>query len=108
MGNGGKIERRDFLAAGAALSLVGLMPSDAQAQMKRPGGLSTHVLDTYSGTPAAGVKIEFLAEEGDRYVLRKTSVTNSDGRTNEPILSDADMAVGRYQLLFHVADYFNK
>lgn len=107
MDHGEKIERRGVLAAGATLALAG-WTSDAHAQMKRPGGLSTHVLDTYSGTPASGVRIEFFAEETGKHVLRKTTVTNSDGRTDEPIMSDADMAVCRYQLLFHVADYFNK
>jgi hydroxyisourate hydrolase len=70
------------------------------------GRLSTHVLDTHSGRPAAGVSIELvvLADGGERPVVR--AVTNSDGRTSEPLLAGADFAVGVYELRFHVGDYF--
>ncbi len=64
--------------------------------------LSTHVLDTANGRPAAGMKIE-LRSGG---TLLKTVVTNADGRTDAPLLAGAEVAAGEYELLFHVGDYF--
>ena len=70
--------------------------------------LTTHVLDTASGRPAAGMKIEFSVEEGGAWRLAKTLATNADGRTDEPLLSGATMKPGRYRLVFHVAEYFSR
>jgi hydroxyisourate hydrolase len=70
-----------------------------------PGKLSTHVLDLVSGRPAAGVRIE-LTRIGPGVVLRKTAVTNADGRTDAPLLGAGELTVGIYQLEFHVGDYF--
>lgn len=100
--------RREFLLAGLTLAAAAAMPGEAAAQAKRPGRLSTHVLDLYHGTPGAGVRIDFYAQEGDAYKLVKTVHTNADGRTDEPILPVEGMAVGRYRLVFHVAEYFKK
>ena len=70
------------------------------------GKLTTHVLDTASGRPGAGLRIElFRLEDGDRSLL-KTVVTNDDGRCDDPLLAGADFAVGTYELVFHVGDYF--
>jgi hydroxyisourate hydrolase len=66
--------------------------------------LSTHVLDTARGRPAAGMKIELWSR--DRSELIKTVTTNSDGRTDAPLLSGAEMKSGHYELVFHVGDYF--
>src|SRR3954468_20061064 len=68
--------------------------------------LSTHVLDTAHGRPAAGMKIELWS--GDRATLLKTVTTNSDGRTDGPLLSGDEMQAGEYELLFHVGDYFGE
>ncbi len=65
-------------------------------------GLTTHVLDTKNGRPAAGMKIE-LWSAGK---LLKTATTNADGRTESPMLTGDEFAVGSYELLFHVGDYF--
>lgn len=70
-----------------------------------PGKLSTHVLDTTCGGPAAGVKVELWRLEPERSLV-KSAVTNADGRTAEPMLAPEEMAVGAYELLFHVGDYF--
>ena len=71
------------------------------------GRLSTHVLDTASGRPAAGMRIElFRIEASGARVLVKSVVTNSDGRTDAPLLIDAAFAVGTYELVFDVAAYF--
>lgn len=67
--------------------------------------LTTHVLDTMHGTPAAGLKIAFWRLEDEPQHL-KTVITNADGRTDEPLLAEGALLEGRYQLLFHVADYF--
>ena len=70
------------------------------------GRLTTHALDTAHGRAAAGMKIEFSVLEGAAWTLFKTVVTNAEGRTDEPLLAGDAMRAGRYQLLFHVADYF--
>lgn len=66
--------------------------------------LSTHVLDTAHGRPAAGMKIELWSEDRSRAL--KSMTTNSDGRTDEPLLSGDTMIAGTYELVFHVGDYF--
>jgi 5-hydroxyisourate hydrolase len=66
--------------------------------------LSTHVLDTSKGKPAAGLKIE-LYKIGSSPEYLKTVVTNQDGRTDEPLLSGETIAVGIYELIFHAGDY---
>ena len=71
------------------------------------GRLSTHVLDTVNGVPAAGMTIEFLEalpDGGWRHVKRVT--TNADGRTDAPIMAGDEFRTGRYQLRFAVAEYF--
>jgi 5-hydroxyisourate hydrolase len=65
-------------------------------------GLTTHVLDTKNGRPAAGMKIE-LYSLGK---LLKTVTTNADGRTDAPMLNEQEFAAGSYELVFHVGDYF--
>ena len=67
--------------------------------------LSTHVLDTMHGCPAAGVRLELWRLNPQRELL-KTATTNADGRTDEPLLSGSEMQVGRYELLFKVGPYF--
>lgn len=70
------------------------------------GRLSTHVLDTSAGRPAAGLRIDFSVLEGDRWRLLKTVHTNADGRTDAPLLAGEAMLTGEFKLVFHVADYF--
>jgi 2-oxo-4-hydroxy-4-carboxy-5-ureidoimidazoline decarboxylase len=72
------------------------------------GRLSTHVLDTYHGRPAAGVTVE-LYEVGKSARARLVhAVTNQDGRTDQPLLSGGPLRVGTYELQFHVGDYFKR
>ena len=59
------------------------------------GHLSTHVLDTAHGCPAAGMQV----------TLRQMAL-NDDGRTGGPLLDATTMAVGKYRLVFDVAPYF--
>lgn len=70
------------------------------------GRLTTHVLDTAHGRPAAGMHIEFSVRDGAAWKLIKTLRTNSDGRTNEALLADDAMHIGEFQLVFHVGEYF--
>ena len=68
------------------------------------GRLTTHVLDTMHGRPAAGLAIE-LWRVDDSEIRVKTVVTNSDGRVDGPLLEGADLEAGTYILRFFVADY---
>jgi 5-hydroxyisourate hydrolase/2-oxo-4-hydroxy-4-carboxy-5-ureidoimidazoline decarboxylase len=70
------------------------------------GRLSTHILDVSRGVPAAGVAIELLRLESTGSRTLASFVTNSDGRTDGPLLSDADLAAGIYELVFHIGAYF--
>ncbi|HLZ21216.1 MAG TPA: hydroxyisourate hydrolase [Ktedonobacterales bacterium] len=71
------------------------------------GRLTTHVLDTANGIPAANVAIELwrLASDGERSRLKDTRTT-ADGRTPSPLLEGDEMAVGVYELVFAVGAYF--
>ncbi|MEO8015376.1 hydroxyisourate hydrolase [Polaromonas sp.] len=71
------------------------------------GHLSTHVLDTMNGCPAAGMKVTLQRVEGANFKTLKTLTLNADGRNEGgPLLDASAMAVGRYRLLFDVAAYF--
>lgn len=71
------------------------------------GHLSTHVLDTANGCPAAGMKIKLQRIEGDRVETLKALTLNEDGRSDGGPLFDAStIKVGRYRLVFEVAAYF--
>ena len=72
------------------------------------GHLSTHVLDTAHGCPAAGMKVTLQRVDADgRAQVVKSITLNADGRNDGgPLLDAAAMAVGRWRLLFEVAPYF--
>ncbi|NEX45890.1 hydroxyisourate hydrolase [Pseudotabrizicola algicola] len=69
------------------------------------GRLSTHVLDTALGKPAAGVKIRLYRVSGDTHEKIAEVVTNSDGRTDAPLLAGDALQAGTYELLFFAGDY---
>jgi hydroxyisourate hydrolase len=69
------------------------------------GRLTTHVLDTARGVPAAGMKVELYALAPTRKLVAST-ITNANGRTDAPLLDGAALAVGSYELLFAVGAYF--
>jgi 5-hydroxyisourate hydrolase len=69
------------------------------------GRITTHVLDTAAGKPAAGLKV-VLTRLGDARQAVASGVTNSDGRLEEPLLDDAAFRKGAYEIAFHVGDYF--
>ena len=71
------------------------------------GHLSTHVLDTMNGCPAAGMAVRLERLHADRVETVKTLHLNHDGRNDGgPLLNAQEMAVGRYRLVFAVAAYF--
>ncbi|OGA04059.1 MAG: hydroxyisourate hydrolase [Betaproteobacteria bacterium RIFCSPLOWO2_02_FULL_62_17] len=70
------------------------------------GRLSTHVLDTARGLPAAGMRVALLAWEGGKWHGMGEFVTNALGRTDAPLLEGTALLAGIYQLEFHVAEYF--
>ncbi|HTV62515.1 MAG TPA: hydroxyisourate hydrolase [Verrucomicrobiae bacterium] len=71
-----------------------------------PAKLSTHVLDTARGCPAAGMKIELWSLNGVERSLVAEARTNSDGRTDLPLLGAGEMKAGEYEVIFFVGDYF--
>jgi 5-hydroxyisourate hydrolase len=72
------------------------------------GWLTTHVLDTARGRPAAGVAVELwrLDAGGEHRTLLTTATTNADGRTDRPLLASGELEVGVYELVFAVGAYF--
>lgn len=70
------------------------------------GHLSTHVLDTAHGCPAAGMQVTLQRVQGTAATTLKQFALNDDGRAEGPLLSATEMAAGRYRLLFEVAPYF--
>jgi len=72
------------------------------------GRLTTHVLDTASGRPAAGLMIDLVVIEGAERRSIVTVVTNADGRVDAPLLSGQSMVDGVYELVFHVGDYLRQ
>ena len=70
------------------------------------GRLTTHVLDTASGTPAAGMGIELSVLDGSSWRKLKTLKTNAGGRTDEPLLEGAALKAGQYRLTFDVSSYY--
>jgi 5-hydroxyisourate hydrolase len=72
------------------------------------GRLTTHVLDTAHGRPAAGVSISLWAvdEHGENRRLIRTIQTNVDGRTDAPLLDGAELQPGIYELVFEIGAYF--
>ncbi len=73
-----------------------------------PGFLTTHVLDTASGRPANGMRIDLIRIDGDSRVHLISIATNEDGRTDERILPPERFAAGTYELAFHAGEYLDR
>ena len=69
------------------------------------GKLTTHVLDTARGKPAAGVVIWLYRVTGNSHKKIAEVVTNADGRTDGPLLEGKALTEGSYELVFHAGDY---
>jgi 5-hydroxyisourate hydrolase len=68
--------------------------------------LTTHVLDTASGKPAAGLRV--VLRRADQAAVLAEAATNADGRLDKPLLEGNALAPGIYEISFHVGDYFRK
>jgi 5-hydroxyisourate hydrolase len=99
------------MACPALMPFVGGHFSGTWAGRHLPGGnpfmgrITTHVLDTAAGRPAAGLKIILTRLDGKAAVVAETT-TNADGRCDQPLLGGADFVRGTYEITFHVGDYF--
>jgi len=69
--------------------------------------LTTHCLDTFSGKPAAGVKVDVYLVSGKREKLN-TVILNNNGRADKPLVEGTNFKEGQYELVFFVGDYFKK
>ena len=69
--------------------------------------LTTHCLDTFSGKPAKGVKVDVYLASAKREKLNST-ILNDDGRSDKPLLQGSNFKEGQYELVFFVGDYFKK
>lgn len=74
------------------------------------GYLTTHVLDTTHGQPAAGMEVElwYLGVVGEGRQFLKKVRTNADGRTDEPLIGGEAFRAGEYELVFEVGHYFEE
>ncbi|MGI8910890.1 MAG: hydroxyisourate hydrolase [Rubrobacteraceae bacterium] len=70
-----------------------------------PGRLTTHVLDTANGRPAAGIEMELFGIEKERRRHLKTVRANGDGRLDAPLLEGEELSAGEYEIVFHVGAY---
>ena len=69
--------------------------------------LTTHCLDTFSGKPAKGIKVDVYIVSGKRERINST-VLNSNGRSDKPLIEGSGFKEGQYELVFFVGDYFKK
>ena len=105
--------RRDFLTGAAAVAAaLGADKAFAQAQApaSAPAGprLTMHAIDTFHGRPGAGMVTDLSIWKGDAFEKIKTVVSAPNGRPPEPLLAGDALLAGRYELLLHFDDYFEK
>ena len=71
--------------------------------------LTTHVLDVYSGKPAAGIKIDVYYYDDQNQITKINSIIlNIDGRCDTPLVQGKNFKEGKYELIFYVGTYFQK
>lgn len=89
----------------AAIRLAGLVTGDGPPTVT--GRISTHVLDTAAGRPAAGIPVELAEWVSDtESVVVARAVTNADGRTDAPLIGGRPVPIAAYELRFHIGDHF--
>ena len=79
----------------------------ANAHGNTMGKLTTHILDTASGKPGSGIKIDLYFLQNDGWELIKSTESNDDGRCDGPLLEGEALQVGEYELVFQAGDYFD-
>ena len=108
--------RREFLT-GAAAATAALGAGNAFAQAQTPPAaapaptgprLTMHAIDTFHGRPGAGMVTDLSIWKGDAFEKIKTVVSTPNGRPAEPLLAGDALLAGRYELLLHFDDYFEK
>ena len=117
------ITRRAVIRTGLAGAATAASPfAAAQTAPPQPGALTTapvsqsglsprltmHAIDTFHGTPGAGMRCDLSVLDGDAYRPLKTVTTAENGRTAEPLLVDDALKAGRYELLLYFEEYFQK
>ena len=117
------ISRRKIIQAGIVGGAATTSPfAVAQTSSQQPGALTTapashhglsprltvQAIDTFHGTPGAGMQCDLSVLEGDTYRQIKSITTAEDGRTTEPLLVDEALEAGRYELLLYLEEYFRK
>lgn len=106
------LDRRNLLTAGAVTAIAAgalfATSNNAEAQQALPPKLSTHALDTYTGKQAAGIRIDLYQIDGDRRTLLKSVQANEEGRVTANLLEGDALKVSRYELVFHVAEYYKR
>lgn len=70
--------------------------------------LTTHILDTVHGKPAAGIRVALFSVVDGRQIEMAIAETNSDGRCAQPLLEGNSFVAGEYQLEIEVAEYFRR
>ncbi|MEX8192012.1 hydroxyisourate hydrolase [Comamonas guangdongensis] len=115
--------RRQFALSGLALGASALTaargalaagtPPATPAQSSGPivlhgvsPRLTMHAVDTFHGSAATGLRIDFSRFDGEAYVPVRSFVVNANGRADEPLLIDDSYRCGRYEMLLHVDEYF--
>jgi 2-oxo-4-hydroxy-4-carboxy-5-ureidoimidazoline decarboxylase len=88
------------------LRLIDIVPGPGSPQTS--GHLSTHILDAYHGEPAAGVRIELFEVRGGSLIKIRDALTNTAGRTDEPLIHGEPLRAGRYELFFYAEAYFRR
>lgn len=71
------------------------------------GRLTTHVLDTAQGRPAAGLRVALYRVSGNSHRKIAEAVTNADGRCDAPLLEGKAFQTGQYELVFFVGEYLS-
>jgi len=68
--------------------------------------LTTHVLDVYSGKPGKGISVElYYLDNSERKKITSVKL-NNDGRADSPLIDGKNFIKGKYELVFHIGDYF--
>jgi 5-hydroxyisourate hydrolase len=105
-----EFDRRTLLQTGVAGGVAAAVVASAMSVRAEhaPAKLSTHALDMYLGKQAAGMRIDFSRKDGDAWKLLKIVTADENGRVGEQLMSADTIAVGRYELLFYVEDYYRQ
>ena len=89
-----------------------IVPSTAAKRLRKihleipMGYLTTHVLDTAHGCPAAGMRIDLFRLDGEARSLMTSVAANADGRCDGPLAEGDAFGAGAYEIVFHAGEYF--